>query len=431
MSITEFILKKLIRRGQLRLVDVDGSVMSLGSGTGGPHVTVKFHEKGLLFKLAKDFTLHFGEAYMDGRLSIDEGTIYDLLELFGINYQDSPPMPWFVTGMVIDPIIRIGQVFNSLSASRKNVAHHYDLAASFFKLFLDKDLQYSCAYFTHPDNDIETAQLDKKRLVASKLLLKEGMRVLDLGCGYGGLAIYLAKTFGVEVTGITLSEEQYKVAVERTKQEGLENQVRFFLKDYRHEHEIYDRVVAIGLLEHVGLHHYREFFAKVKALLKDDGVALVHAISPMDGPGPNDNFLLKYIFPGGYTPSLSEVVPVIEKSGLWATDIEILRLHYAETLRCWRNKFYEHRATIKEMYDERFCRMWDFYLTSCEIYFRYLFMMVFQIQLTKKKETVPLTRDYMFKEMDRLRALESLADMTSNGNGKERVPAVSMPGRHQ
>jgi cyclopropane-fatty-acyl-phospholipid synthase len=428
MSISEFLLKKLIRKGQLKFIDVDGSVMTFGSGSGAPHVTIRPHKKGLMPKLIQDFTLNLGEAYMNGAITIEEGSLYDLLALFGINLQDAPPMPWQLTGLVIDPILRLTRLFGAVSYSKRNVAHHYDLSNDFFKLFLDKDLGYTCAYFTHPDNDIDTAEREKKKLVASKLLVKEGMHILDVGCGWGGFAIYLAKTFGVKVTGITLSEEQHKYAVESAKREGLEQQVNFAVRDYRHEHGIYDRVIAIGILEHVGLLHYREFFAQIKALLKDDGVAIVHAISPMDGPGPNDNFLLKYIFPGGSTPSLSEVTPVIERSGLWITDIELLRMHYAETLRCWRAKFNENRETIKEMYDEKFCRMWEFYLTSCEVYFRYMVMMVFQIQIAKNKHTVPLTRDYMFKEMTRLRTLESNTSSSLSDDGKEKTPVLASAG---
>ncbi len=428
MSISRFLLGKLIRRGRLRVLEFNGSVIEFGSDGGAPQVTIRLHKAGLLAKLIQDFTLNLGEAYMNGTITIEEGSLYDLLALFGMNFQGAPPMPWQITGFVIDPILRLTTLFNALSYSKRNVAHHYDLSTDFFKLFLDKDLGYTCAYFTHPDNDIDTAERDKKKLVASKLLLKAGMHILDIGCGWGGFAIYLSKTFGVKVTGITLSEEQCKYAVDWAKREGLQEQVNFVVRDYRQERGLYDRVVAVGILEHVGLLHYREFFAQIKALLKDDGVALVHAISPMDGPGPNDNFLLKYIFPGGYTPSLSEVTPVIEKSGMWIADIEILRMHYAETLRCWRAKFNANRETIKQMYDEKFCRMWEFYLTSCEVYFRYMVMMVFQIQIAKNKHTVPLTRDYMFKEMTRLRTLESSTSSSPSDDGKERTPVLATAG---
>lgn len=335
---------------------------------------------------------------MDERLTMKQGTLYDLLELFAINYHDAPAMPWEVVGEAFTPVTRFIQR-NSIATSRKNVAHHYDLSPNLFKLFLDSDMQYSCGYFTDPENDLETAQFDKKRVIASKLLLKPGHKVLEIGCGFGGLALYLAKNFGVEVTAITLSEEQYKIAVERAQKEGLSKRVSFHLRDYREETGSYDRVVSIAMFEAVGLQHYREFFAQVKALLKQDGVALLHSIGRMDGPGPNDNWMEKYIFPGGYAPAMSEVLPTIEKLGLWTTDIEILRLHYVYTLRRWRANFERHRETVKQMYDERFCRMWEFYLMGAEMDFLHLSTMVFQIQLAKDVNAVPLTRDYMFKEM--------------------------------
>jgi cyclopropane-fatty-acyl-phospholipid synthase len=257
-------------------------------------------------------------------------------------------------------------------------------------------MQYSCAYFTDPNNDIDTAQMDKKRLLASKLLLKKGMRVLDIGCGYGGLAIYLAKNFAVEVTGITLSIEQHQIAVERAKQEGVADLVKFEIRDYRDEIGKYDRIVSVGMFEHVGIEHYQEFFSQIKALLKDDGVALLHTIGRMDKPGTKDNWMEKYIFPGGYAPALSEVWPTLEKLELWGTDLEILRLHYARTLRLWRETFESKREIVRKMFDERFCRMWEFYLTGCELEFRYGRIVVFQIQLAKDIDAVPLTRDYMF-----------------------------------
>jgi cyclopropane-fatty-acyl-phospholipid synthase len=393
--------------------------MDLGGGP-GPKVTVQFHDQSLLFKLAQDFTLHLGEAYMDGRVTIKEGTLYDLLELFAINWDDGPTMPWEVVDEFFSPLTRLIQR-NTPEVSRKNVAHHYDLSPNLFKLFLDTDLQYSCAYFTDPGNDLHSAQFDKKRLIAAKLLLKKGMRVLDIGCGFGGLALYLAKTYGVEVTGITLSEEQYKVAVERAKQEGLTELAKFHLRDYRKETERYDRVVSIAMFEAVGVRHFKEFFAQVKALLKDDGVALVHSIGRKDGPGPSDNWIRKYIFPGGYAPSLSEVLPILEKAELWVTDIEVLRLHYVNTLRCWRTNFEHNRQAIRQLYDERFCRMWEFYLVFCEMLFKHLSLMVFQIQLAKNINAVPITRDYIFKEMSRLGSVQIPESSTVFGGTSEPV----------
>lgn len=401
MAIIEYFLKRLIRKGHLRLIEASGKVIDLGQPATLPRATVRFYDQSMLVKLAQDFSLHFGEAYMDGRLSIQEGTLYDVLEIFATNYSDAPPMPWDCLSRITMPIERMMQFQNSLSSSRKNVAHHYDLSADFFKLFLDSDMQYSCAYFTHPENDIEQAQMDKKRLITSKLLLKEGLSVLDIGCGFGGLAIYMARNFGVNVTGITLSTEQYNIALERVKQEGLEKQIEIRMCDYREEKGTYDRVVSVGMFEHVGVEHYPKFFASIKTLLKNDGIALLHSIGRMDMPGTRDEWLHKYIFPGGYAPALSEVMPSLERSGLWVTDIELLRMHYARTLVCWRESFERNRDAIQKIYDERFCRMWEFFLIGSEMEFRYGRMIVFQMQLAKNINAVPFTRGYMQQQEKR------------------------------
>lgn len=398
MAIIESFLKRLIRRGHLQLVDAGGRATDIIGSEPGPKVSVQFHDKDMLFKLAQDFTLNLGEAYMDQRLTMKQGTLYDLLELFAINYHDAPPMPWEVVGEAMAPMARFIHR-NSISTARRNVAHHYDLSPTLFKLFLDGDMQYSCGYFTDPENDLETAQFDKKRLLASKLLLKPGQRILDIGCGFGGLALYLAKNFDVDVTGITLSEEQHKIAIQRAEKEGLSHRVDFRLRDYREETEPYDRIVSVGMFEAVGVQHYPEFFAQIKGLLKPDGVALIHSIGRMDGPGTTDSWMEKYIFPGGYAPAMSEVLPILEKLSLWTTDIEILRMHYVYTLRRWRANFERHRETIKQMYDERFCRMWEFYLMGAEMDFLHLGTMVFQIQIAKDISAVPQTRDYIFKTM--------------------------------
>jgi cyclopropane-fatty-acyl-phospholipid synthase len=279
--------------------------------------------------------------------------------------------------------------------AKRNVAHHYDLSDELYELFLDRDRQYSCAYFRSPDDDIDTAQHQKKRHLAAKLLLRPGQKVLDIGSGWGGLALYLAAECGVEVTGLTLSEEQYEVAIRRAAQAGLADRVRFHLRDYREERGQYDRIVSVGMFEHVGVNQYPAFFKKLHELLAPDGVALLHAIGRMDGPGSTNPWLRKYIFPGGYCPALSEVVPEAERVRLWITDIEILRLHYAETLRAWRRRFTQHRERIRALYDERFCRMWEMYLVGCELAFRRDIMLVFQLQMAKAVDVVPLTRDYI------------------------------------
>jgi cyclopropane-fatty-acyl-phospholipid synthase len=277
------------------------------------------------------------------------------------------------------------------------VAHHYDLNDQLYDFFLDRDRQYSCAYFKTGDEPIEQAQLDKKRHIAAKLLLKPGQKVLDIGSGWGGMALFLSQQFGVDVTGVTLSKEQLAVSNRRALEGGLADHVKFKLLDYRQENGRYDRIVSVGMFEHVGSDHYIEYFRKVKALLKEDGVMLLHAIGRMEPPGGTNTWLKKYIFPGGYTPALSEVLTAIEKVGLWVTDIEVLRLHYARTLRHWRGRFNANRERIKQMagYDERFCRMWEFYLAGCEVAFRYMNQMVFQIQIARRVDAVPLTRNYM------------------------------------
>jgi cyclopropane-fatty-acyl-phospholipid synthase len=287
------------------------------------------------------------------------------------------------------------QQHNPVKRARRNAAHHYDLSGRLYDLFLDKDRQYSCAYFLSANDTIETAQENKKRHIAAKLLLKPGQKVLDIGSGWGGLGLYLADIADVDVTGVTLSEEQYKLSVRRAADAGLSNRVRFHLRDYRNQPGTFDRIVSVGMFEHVGAKHYDEFFSKVRTLLEDDGIMLLHAIGRMEPPGHTNAWLRKYIFPGGYAPALSEVVAAVERAGLWITDIEILRLHYAETLAEWTRRFRANRDAIKKLYDERFCRMWEFYLTGCEISFRYFDQMVFQMQIAKRPDAAPLTRDYI------------------------------------
>jgi cyclopropane-fatty-acyl-phospholipid synthase len=288
------------------------------------------------------------------------------------------------------------ETYNPVERARKNVAHHYDLSGTLYDLFLDADRQYSCAYFRTDNDSLEVAQHNKKAHIAAKLHLKPGQKVLDIGSGWGGMGLYLAQTANVDVTGVTLSVEQQKLSEERARAAGMANKVSFHLRDYREEPGKYDRIVSVGMFEHVGVAHYREFFARVRDLLHDDGVMLLHSIGRMGPPyGPNP-WMKKYIFPGGYTPSLSEVLAAVERAGLWVTDVEILRLHYAKTLRQWRRRFAANRDKAKALYDERFCRMWEFYLAGSEVAFRHMGQMVFQMQIAKRVDAVPLTRDYMF-----------------------------------
>jgi cyclopropane-fatty-acyl-phospholipid synthase len=393
-------LRRLVIRGNLHVYAADGSVHQFGDGS-GPPVTVHLHDPALVGRLYFNPGLTFGEAYVDGRLTIEEGTLYEALAMLFANIADHMPRaaysPWF--GSLQMTFRRLLQ-HNSIGRARRNVVHHYDLSGELYDLFLDSDRQYSCAYFRHPDDDLETAQLNKKRHIAAKLLLAPGQNVLDIGCGWGGMALFLAREYGVRVTGLTLSVEQQRYAAARAQEQGLADRVEFHLRDYRTETGHYDRIVSVGMFEHVGLDHYRAFFGRIHDLLHEDGVALVHSIGRRDGPGMTNPWLRKYIFPGGYCPALSEVVPRIESAGLWITDAEILRLHYAETLLHWRTRFMRNRERAKALYDEKFCRMWEVYLVGCELAFRVQYMMVFQIQVSKRVDIVPITRDYIAAEED-------------------------------
>ncbi len=386
------LLKSIVQVGSLRLIDGAGRTHRFGDGS-APRCTIRLAGRGQDYGLALNPALSVGEAYMDGTLTIEEGTLYDFLEIAARNYGNLERTAWFT---LLNTLTRRLRQYNPMGRARRNVAHHYDLSGKLYDLFLDRDRQYSCAYFTAEGDSLETAQENKKRHIASKLLLdRPGLTVLDIGSGWGGLGLYLAQEAGADVTGVTLSTEQHKVSRARAAELGLADRVRFHLRDYREEPGRYDRIVSVGMFEHVGVPHYREFFGKLKELLAEDGVALLHSIGRMDPPGGTNPWVQKYIFPGGYAPSLSEVLAAVQEVGLWVTDIEILRLHYAETLRVWRQRFAANRDAIRALYDERFCRMWDFYLTGCELGFRHGGQMVFQMQLARRQEAVPLTRDYM------------------------------------
>ncbi len=387
------LLERMITIGRLRVIDAGGAAHTF-RGSPGPAVTIRLHDAALHWKLAVRPRLTFGEAFMDGTLSIEEGTLYDLVDLYAVNLEAIPGglLARLLNGS-FEPLRRIHQ-FNPLFRARRNAAHHYDLSDQLYALFLDRDRQYSCAYFHNSGDDLDIAQLNKKRHIASKLLIRPGQTVLDIGSGWGGLALYLASECGADVTGLTLSAEQHKVAVRRAAAASLSDRVRFHLRDYREEVGQYDRVVSVGMFEHVGVNHYVAFFAKLKSLLAPDGVALLHSIGRRDGPGSTHPWIRKYIFPGGYVPALSEVLSPVEQSRFWITDIEVLRLHYAETLKAWRTRFERNRDRVRAIYDERFCRMWEMYLVGSEIAFRRQDMMVFQMQLAKTVDAVPLTRDY-------------------------------------
>ncbi len=398
-----FLLKTFVRRGTFRVTTSRGTSFTFGDGTGKP-VAVRFATRAAEWGILLDPELKFGEAYMDGTFVVEEGSIADVLAIALGQHSDIPY--WARPQWLLRYLYRRLQQFNPKRRARQNVAHHYDLDGRLYSLFLDADRQYSCAYFETPEQSLDDAQLAKKRHLAAKLSLQPGKRVLDIGCGWGGLGLYLAEMTGADVTGITLSQEQHAVANERAAEKGLTKRARFDLQDYRDAEGSFDRIVSVGMFEHVGVNHYDTFFRKSAQLLADDGVMLLHSICRSEGPNVTNPWIAKYIFPGGYIPSLSEVLPRIENSGLLVTDIEILRLHYAETLRHWRVRFLAHREEVERIYDQRFERMWEFYLAASEMSFREQDMMVFQIQLTKRQGVVPMTRDYIGRDEQRLRSAE-------------------------
>jgi len=402
VKLLDAMMRRMIRNGTLRITDAHGRVHAYGGGP-GPSVAIRLTDPRLHRSLFLNPELRAGEAYMDGTLVVEQGTIRDLLVLYAVNRGGLRGHP--VQRALRGGLKRARRLFqrNTRLRARANVAHHYDLSNALYRLFLDDDLNYSCAYFLDPGDTIETAQRNKLRHVAAKLAMRPGLRVLDIGSGWGGMALYLARHFDAQVLGVTLSEEQQALAAERAREQGLSDRVRFELRDYRDVEGRFDRIVSIGMFEHVGLDHYPAFFAKLSALLEPDGVALLHAIGRKGGPGVTSAWLRKYIFPGGYSPALSEVMAPLERSDLWVTDVEILRLHYAETLRAWEARFQENRARAAALFDERFCRMWEFYLIGSEISFRYGKHMVFQMQLAKQRDAVPLARDYMHLAEQELR----------------------------
>ena len=396
------VLQKLIRTGILRITTAQGSTFTFGDGTGTP-VAIRFMTRAAECGVLLDPELKFGEAYMDGAVVIEQGSIADVLAL--VSRQPGRPR-WARPQRLIRYLHRRVTQFNSRRQARRNVAHHYDLDSRLYALFLDADRQYSCAYFESTDQSLDDAQLAKKRHLAAKLLTAPGQRVLDIGCGWGGLALYLTENCGARVTGITLSEQQLEVARVRAVEKGLSDGIDFRLQDYRDLAQHFDRIVSVGMFEHVGVGFYDTFFRKCAALLDDDGIMLLSSIGRSEGPNVTNPWIAKYIFPGGYIPALSEVLPAVERAGLLVNDIEILRLHYAETLRAWRERFLAHREIVEQLYDARFARMWEFYLAASEMAFREQAMMVFQLQLTKRQGVVPMTRDYIGRELVRLRARE-------------------------
>ena len=395
-----------IRRGVLTVTTASGVRFTCGDGSGRP-VAVRIKTVRAERQILLDPELHLGEAYMDGTFLVENGSIADALAIL----MDQPEMlpGWAKPQWLIRYLGRHIWQFNPRGRSRRNVAHHYDLDGRLYSLFLDADKQYSCAYFETPDATLDDAQLAKKRHLAAKLVVRPRQRVLDIGSGWGGMGLYLAEMTGADVTGVTLSTEQLQVSNARAAEKNLSQSARFLLEDYRDIPGPFDRIISVGMFEHVGVDFYETYFRRCAELLADDGVMVLHSIGRSTGPDVTSPWIEKYIFPGGYIPALSEVLPAIEKAGLLVCDMEILRLHYAETLKAWRERFMARREEAVRLYDERFARMWEFYLAASEMSFRKQNMMNFQLQLTKRQGVVPITRDYIGQEEAKLRGIEQRA----------------------
>jgi cyclopropane-fatty-acyl-phospholipid synthase len=390
------LFRTLIRRGSLIVTGADGVRRCYGVPSAGlAPVAIRIADRSAERAIARNPALGFGEMFMAGRLIVEEGDIRALLELIGFNIRWEKENP--VRAALWRPMRLAGawDAWNWKRRARRNVAHHYDLSDAFYGLFLDSERQYSCAYFTRDGQDLGSAQAAKMAHVAAKLRLEPGMRILDIGCGWGGLALYLARAADVEVLGITLSEAQLRQARARAAAEGLDGRVRFERLDWREVEGRFDRIVSVGMFEHVGPPHYRRFLARCRALMTEDGLMLLHTIGRADGPGATDKWLAKYIFPGGYVPALSQIAPAIERSWLWLTDLEVLRGHYALTLAAWYDRVQAAREEIVALYDERFFRMWSFYLAGGIAAFRHGGHLVFQLQLARRQDGAPMIRDYV------------------------------------
>ena len=389
-------LRKLIKDDGFELVDANKKSYIIGKPKKENPIKLKILDKSLHWKLLMNPDLYLGEGYMDGSIVIENGTLTEFLDIALKNLGRSP------TNEISNVLGKFRRVYryltnlNLIGKSKENVAHHYDISEKFYDLFLDEKRQYSCAYFKNEDDTLEIAQNNKIDHIIKKLNIKPNEKVLDIVCGWGTLAIDIAKKTQCEVVGITLSENQLEYAKKKAKEMNLENQVEFRLADYRQLNEKFDRVVSVGMFEHVGRNFYKKYFNKVYDFLNEDGVALIHTIGSVNPPRPPQPWITKYIFPGGYTPSLSEVSTPIEKSGLILSDIEVLRTHYQHTLRNWKDRFMSKKEHVLEMFDEKFFRMWEFYLAGCEMAFKWGDQVVFQLQLTKKLKATPITRDYIY-----------------------------------
>lgn len=411
-KLVEAFFAGVIKAGSLEVQTASGRRFAVGDGS-REQAGLRFNDHAAQIRLMADPELQFGQLYMDGRIDVTKGSLYDVLMIAANNVMrpDLGPLRADASAWVRllqEARMRLrhfGQANDALRAKR-NVERHYDFNKSLYDLFLDSDLQYSCAYFESDSQSLDEAQLAKKRHIAAKLWALPGQSALDIGCGFGGMALYLARYCDAKVTGLTLSSAQLSVAKDRANALGLSGATDFRLQDYRDSDGKFDRIVSVGMFEHVGLSRYVSYFQKIAQLLEDDGVALIHTIGRASGPAATQPWIAKYIFPGGYIPGLSEILPPIERSGLFVTDLEVLRLHYAETMKIWRARFLARRDEAKALYDERFCRMWELYLAGCECAFRLEGLVVFQIQLAKKIDSLPLTRDYLYRRESELRERE-------------------------
>jgi len=389
----------LLNKGNLAVTLPSGRQEIYGDGS-MDRVAITIQNTATIRKLILNPELATGEAYTDGTLTIEGDDLRGFIAMVVTNQGLDNLTKWQRVLFNWRLLMRKLRQYNPTHRARENVSHHYDLSGDLYDLFLDSDKQYSCAYFRSPNDTLEVAQQQKKAHIAQKLCLKPGMRVLDIGCGWGGMALTLARDFGVHVVGVTLSEEQHKVATDRAISEGLQDLVEFRLMDYRYVSEVFDRIVSVGMFEHVGLPHYKEYFSHIRDKLTEDGIALVHTIGRSTPPGFTSPWIQKYIFPGGYVPAMTEAMTAIESQYLWTTDVEVWRLHYAETLRHWQQRFLHNRDLVRDLYDEEFCRMWMFYLVGAEMTFRHNRQCVFQFQLTRKQDAVPLTREYLYPQVE-------------------------------
>ena len=392
----DLMLRRLLQKGSLQVTLPNGQRHHYGDGSGIP-LHVELHDLATVRHLVLNPELALGEAYMNGTLTITEGDLHSFLGLIVKNYRNAPGVWWQRLLPRLRIALRRFTQNNVALRSRRNVAHHYDLSDTLYDLFLDPDRQYSCGYFRDPNDTLEQAQANKKDHIARKLMIESGMRVLDIGCGWGGMARTLAQDFGAQVLGITLSQQQYAYASETADREGLTDRVNYQLCDYRDVTGTFDRIVSVGMFEHVGLPHYDAYFKNIHDRLSPDGIALVHTIGWTGPPDATNPWIAKYIFPGGYIPTMSEVMQSVETSPLWTADVEVWRLHYAETLRHWSERFAANEDKVRALYDDRFVRMWRFYLAACEQTFRHGRQAVFQFQLSRRIDAVPLTRDYLYQ----------------------------------